>query len=216
MGRVIKLLGDRHRDVQELLPWYVVDRLEPDERAEVEAHLAECEVCRAELAFDRQLDRAVGSLPLDVEQGWAAMQQRLQASPAPARPASRRPAWLSAERWRMRSPTFGWALAAQAALLVVTGALLFQFAPTNARYHALGAAPADTAGNLVVIFDPNLSERAIREILRANGARMVDGPTAADAYVLHVPAKDRPAALGRLRENNDVVLAEPIDASAPR
>ncbi|MEO6378892.1 MAG: hypothetical protein ABIO37_12770, partial [Caulobacteraceae bacterium] len=77
-------------------------------------------------------------------------------------------------------------------------------------------APADTAGNLVVIFRPDVSERTIRTMLRANAARMVDGPTATDAYVLHVPAASRAVVLQKLRKAADVVLAEPIDASAKR
>ena len=75
-----------------------------------------------------------------------------------------------------------------------------------------GAKPTGEAGNLVVIFRPDASEQAIRETLRANGARMVGGPTAADAYVLSVPGAARTLALSRLRGSASVVLAEPVDA----
>ena len=217
MGRIIELLRDPHRNIQELLPWYVTGRLDPAEHAEVKAHLDACEHCQTELAFDRRVNLAIGDVPVDVERSWAAMQLRLQSHrPKPA-PTERLRGWLGlglgGEGWRLRSPTLGWALAAQAGLLVLTGALLLQFSPAP-RYRVLGAAPAGVAGNLVVIFNPDVSERAIRTILRANGARVVDGPTSADAYVLQVPAAGREAALGRLRKSADVVLAEPIDASA--
>ena len=83
-----------------------------------------------------------------------------------------------------------------------------------AAYHALGAAPAPALGNVVVIFRPDTSERELRQTLVANHARLVDGPTAADAYVLHVPAAERAGALTRLRGRADIVLAEPIDSGA--
>jgi len=215
MGRIINLLHDRHWDVQALLPWYAMGRLDAAEQADVAAHLDECAECRAELGFDRRLNQAIGDLPLDVEQSWAAMRRQIEkAEPRPGIGARLR-RWLSRNGSRAWTPAFGWALAAQAGLLLCAGVLLTQYAPSD-RYHTLGAAPADATGNLVVIFRPDVSERTIRTLLRANTARMVDGPTAADAYVLHVPAASRPAVLQSLRKTADVVLAEPIDAGALR
>jgi hypothetical protein len=129
----------------------------------------------------------------------------------------RRKGWLKLKPdvWRMRAPALGWALAAQAGLLVLTGGLLIRYAPTP-TYHALGSPQEKPAGDLLVVFQPTASEAAIRELLRASGARMVDGPTAADAYVLQAPAGRRPAALQTLRASGQVVLAEPIDAPTAR
>ena len=176
MGRIISLLHDRHRDVQALLPWYAMGRLDPAEHADVAAHLDACAECKAELAFDRQLNQAIGETPLDVEQSWAAMRRRLEIE----RP--KRGVGATLRRWLKRdgddakpwAPAFGWALAAQAGLLLCAGVLLTQFAPSNS-YHTLGAAPANTTGNLVVIFRPEVSERVIRTILRANAARLAGG-----------------------------------------
>ena len=44
-------------------------------------------------------------------------------------------------------------------------------------------------------------------------ARIVDGPTTADAYMLHVPKAGLAGALTTLRARADVVLAEPVDAA---
>lgn len=217
MGRIISLLQDPHRDVQALLPWYAMGRLDPAEHAEVTAHLEGCAECREELAFDRQFNRAIGDTPLDVEQSWAAMRRRIQGAAPKRSVGARLREWLGRGRAGSRewSPAFGWALAAQAGLLLCAGALLTQYAAPD-RYHALGAAAANPAGNLVVIFRPEVTERTIRTLLKANAARMVDGPTATDAYVLYVPAASRAAVLQKLRKTGDVVLAEPIDASAKR
>ena len=40
---------DRHEAIRELLPWYLNDTLEADERADVERHLQSCAECRDEL-----------------------------------------------------------------------------------------------------------------------------------------------------------------------
>lgn len=40
---------DRHEAIQELLPWYLNDTLEADERTDVERHLQSCAECRDEL-----------------------------------------------------------------------------------------------------------------------------------------------------------------------
>ncbi|MEO8374128.1 MAG: zf-HC2 domain-containing protein [Sphingomonas bacterium] len=76
MGNIIQLHDDPHGAAQSLLPWYVNGTLDPAEAALVEAHLANCADCRADLDADRALGRQVAGLSLDVEHGWAAMRAR--------------------------------------------------------------------------------------------------------------------------------------------
>ena len=40
-----RLEGDPHQAISELIPWYVNDTLENDERERVAQHIAECPVC---------------------------------------------------------------------------------------------------------------------------------------------------------------------------
>jgi anti-sigma factor RsiW len=208
MASIIRLNLDRHREVQTLLPWYVTDQLDAADRARVEAHLADCAECRAELSLERHLDAGVAGLPLGVEQDWAEFRRRLRA----ASTGRSRAATAVARLWRRlgRRASLGWVLAAQMAAVLVVGALLLPFG-RPAPYRALGTVAPAPVGNVMVIFRPDASERDLRQILRASGARLVGGPTAADAYVLIVPAAERPTALTRLRGDADVVLAEPID-----
>lgn len=203
MSRIFDLQDARHRQVQDLLPWHVNGTLGPAETATVEKHLAECEACREDLETERALRREVARLPLDVEHGWQGMQAKLEGREA-AVPLLRR-----------RVP-LGWALAVQAACLavVVVGALTLLPSPTR-TYTALSAATAPAQGNIVVVFKPDASEAALRSALRQVDARLVDGPTTTDAYVLRVDAARRAEALAQLRANGDVTLAEPIDG-APR
>ena len=76
---VIRFDPEAHAQVQALLPWYVTGRLEADERAEVEAHLAGCDRCNAELVLERQLhaSQAVPEPVADAGPGWARLQRRI-------------------------------------------------------------------------------------------------------------------------------------------
>ena len=76
--------------------------------------------------------------------------------------------------------------------------------------------PPARPGNVVVVFQPDATEAQIRTVLTATGARLVDGPPGADAYVLSVSPSQREKALATLRASHPVVAAEPVDsAGAP-
>ena len=227
-GRIIPLRGEPHERIQSLLPWFVTDRLEADERAEVEAHLSGCPDCRAEERLERRLGAEVAAMPMDVEQSWARLRARLD---RPAAASGRGSgggllaAWRDLGRGLGRSlrggpPWMGWAMAAQAALMVLLlGLVLPHGSPggsADTRYHALAAARSPRPGNVLVMFRPDTPERDLRAVLMADQARVVDGPTAAGAYVLNVSGPRRAAALAVLRHSAGVVMAEPIDpAGAP-
>jgi anti-sigma factor RsiW len=218
-GEVIKLYGDDHEEVELLLPWYVTGRLDPADQARVEGHLAICPECAAEIRSERALARGVAELPVDVGQGWASLRSRVEREAGDQRVKGlggwRDALRLGAERNSRAAPRWvGWAIAAQVAVLAVGGLLIRAPAP-QPGYHALGAAPADRAANAMVIFRPEMTEARMRRLLERIHARLVDGPTAADAYVLHLPPVERAAGLKALRSDPDIEVAEPIDAAAP-
>ncbi len=224
------LRPDPHRELQSLLPWYVVGRLEASERSRVEAHLELCSLCRDELVAERRLASGVAALPtkagLDVEHGWSTV-RRLVERERPSY-ASQLAARLASVSAALRTPFgrirggggrlwMGWALAAQFCVVMGLGAVVLRDArPAAAPYHALSSASVAPAANVAVIFRPETPEKSLREILQASDARLVDGPTVTDAYLLHVPAPSRTIALARLRRRSEVVLAEPIDQDAGR
>lgn len=187
--------------MQELLPWYVTGRLDADEQARVRAHVEACADCQAEVRTEARLEAEVARLPLDVERGWADMRARLAADATPAR------------RFRVPATWLGWGVAA--ALAATIGVISLPRSEPQA-YHALGAAPAAATGNVVVVFLPETTERRMREVLKASEARLVDGPTAANGYVLRVAPAQRTAALATLRADKAVVVAEPLDAGEAR
>ncbi len=213
-GRIIPLHGDHHEEINALLPWYVTGSLDAGETVRVEAHLKTCAQCQADLAAESGLRAALHALPEPetetAEDGWAALRPRLTARP--------RGASFSrlGRQWRQSAPWLRWAVAAQFTLLVA-GAVAWQLnrpAPKAGVYHTLGAAPENAAGNVVVVFRPETTERDLRQTLRDSHARLVDGPTVADAYILHVTPADRDATVTRLRKRGSIVLAEPIDSVA--
>ena len=221
MENTTALSGAEHQEAQSLLPWYVSERLDGSEHARVEAHLAQCPDCRADVVAERRLAVEWASLPMESETSWlrlrglvagddarrarSALSSRLSDMVRDA--VTRRPSWVTG---------LGWGLAAaQGAMLAAIGIAVVT-APAVAPYHTLGAGQAPSVGNAIVIFDPDVSERRLRETLTANHARIVDGPAASGVYVVHVPADERAAILLRMRARPEVALAQPIDPGAIR
>lgn len=202
-----------HRAAQEALPWLANGTLDDAERNRLCAHLRGCARCRDELGLLHALRAAEpGPAPdCDPERAWARLLPRLDAAPTSSPSPAPAAGLLARWRGRLAANDRSWlrrAVAAQACLIAVLAALLLRPGEEPA-YRGLGAAPAVQSG-IVVVFRPDTPERELRRILRASGARLVGGPTAADAYLLN--GGDPAAALRRLRAEPAVVLAEPLVA----
>jgi hypothetical protein len=65
------------------------------------------------------------------------------------------------------------------------------------------------------MFRPGATEAAMRQALDASGARLVDGPTAAGAWLVRIEPAARAQGLERLRRRPDIAMAEPVDAAGP-
>jgi anti-sigma factor RsiW len=213
-GQILRLEPDPHAAVQRLLPWYLTGRLETAEHDAVEAHLAQCPECRAELETERQwqLLQPGHGAQVDVEDGWARMRERLGAGAMPAPAAPRRRGWLPPD---LRVPARAWAAPAllSVGLLAAIGVTLRPQAPAG-EYRAL-AAPAEPGATAVVRFRPDATEAQIRQGLKDSGARLVDGPTVSDAYVVRLPREHYAAALDRLRKAPGVALVEALESASP-
>jgi hypothetical protein len=110
-----------------------------------------------------------------------------------------------------------WAVAASLALAVIVGASLLRDASVPALYRTLGAAGGtDAKGSMIVVFEPATTEADLRRILRKADARLVDGPTRSNAYVLYVPAEQREEAMRALRAERAVVLVERLGPESDR
>jgi hypothetical protein len=234
-GRVFRLDIPVHQAVQELLPWYASAQLSADETRRVHEHLQACAQCRHELEWEHgmhaEATAEADTLPdgIDMERALAKLLPALGPQERPAVPTSagpdadadaaagvadthvsapRRISWWGAKAAN-QSSWLRWAVAAQWLVIVALGALLVHPDETPA-YRVLGAGVA-AGGNMVVVFQPTTSERELRHILQAQNARIVDGPTVTDAWLLNVPTDRHAQILQALRANAAVKLAEPLD-----
>lgn len=202
-------LAEPHHDAEELLPWYLTGQLDGDDLALVEHHLSSCAHCRRQLAVERRMIAEFAQLTPEIDSGWARLRQRVDV------PQRRERLWDSlcgqaAELWQTLSrPAIATLAVAQLAFVVGAGVLLLSLSRPD--YRALGSSPAPAAANAIVMFGPGTTELQMRELLHANGASLVGGPTGSGAYLLRVPAQSRATALGRLRSERHVLMAQPID-----
>lgn len=199
-----------HDEAEELLPWYATGQLDAGERSRLEAHLSDCADCRGQLTIERRIVEQFQALTPEVNSGWARLKRRIEAPVA----TRRRPITeAAAEFWHILTRPAVAALAtAQVAFVAFAATILPSM--TAPAYQALGSAPPPSSANVIVMFRPEATEFDIRGALNATGASLVGGPTPANAYLLHVPEKGRATALAKLRDDDEVTLAEPIDGVA--
>jgi anti-sigma factor RsiW len=220
-GRVIRFDGGAHHPAEELLPWYVNGTLDPDERAEVQAHLDRCSHCRVEVDALRAFrgEYAERERAPDPGPSLARLRARMAEQAAPPRGHASRRAPSQPQGWLAHPGLRGWlpwAFAAQTASIAILCVVLLALGDRPAEYRTLGAAEpaaktASARGNVVVAFEPQLPEAELRRIVRATGARIVDGPTSTHAYVLDVPAPQVADTLTALRGEQGVRLAERLE-----
>jgi anti-sigma factor RsiW len=223
-----------HDEVLALLPTLVNGTLEPDRREELERHLEDCAPCRAELAAERRLSAALATAPpAPAEDLLARTLARIdaeEAERAPARAPRREPAWERIARawnrwWRPLPVPARVLVAVQFALLLVLGGAVLQQPEPEGELRTLsgtaGGAPAAGRGRLLVLFEEDAPAGEVRRLLRAAGASIVDGPSAAGYYAVEVsvgddPAVDLTAAAAALAARPDLVeLASPVPRGAP-
>jgi hypothetical protein len=208
-ARLFSLGGERHRAVEQLLPWYANGTLDQAERAEVEAHVRECARCQGDVRWQQRL-QAAEPLPevdaksdarsdAEADRGWARLRAALDEPRSAARP---------------RAPhRFAWAfVAAPLAFVGVIAAVLV--VQEGAPYRGL-AASSPSAANALVVFSPGTTEAQIRALLRAQHAQVVSGPTSTDAWLVQVPHARLEAAIAAWRTQSAVARAESLEAVAP-
>lgn len=201
-----------HQRAWGLIPWLVNRSATAAERALVAEHVAGCEDCRDELAFQRQLQAQMGDGRVTAAETEAALQRMAslidsEAPTAPqpldtAPPASHPPRWT-----RML-------VAAVVVQAVGLAALLGMISerPRPADYQTLShTEPANPAAVLRLVAAPSVTLGDLQALLARSGAVIVDSSADGAAFGLALrPGTARDAALAALRQAPGVLLAEPI------
>ncbi len=207
-----------HRDIWELLPWYVNGRLGEPDRGRVEAHLRVCGACRDEWAAQRQIyqvisaDTAVEQMPMA---GLNKLRQRIERTavtaaadspPQQARPADGRP--------RRRAAAIAASLVAVTAAVSIPATLHWQaqrhVGPP--AYYTVTAAAAPQAGAVIrAVFAPTVTLSELQSLLDDAHLRIVSGPTEAGVYALAMSGPQSiDWSLRKLRGHDTVRFAESI------
>jgi hypothetical protein len=207
--RVVRIDAAAHKVANVLLPWLVNETLEGDELAFVRRHLDECPDCRREVEWLRELHAAciAGEAMPGASGAFRKLRRELEAR------SEGRDSIARLRRSQRRTPRWWqWALAAEFAVIIVLGGLLLSDTESPALYRTLGAGNAGkpATGSLVVVFDPATSQAEVQRILRSAGARIVDGPTQANAYVLEVPVGQTDRAAQAIKAERAALLIEAL------
>ncbi len=231
--------ADVHQECHLLLPWLVNGTLSERERQGLEAHLAICDSCRAEMAEQAVLRHHVLRDDAVVYAPQASLQKllnRIDASPPEQRVQASTSAsgFAVSQRWRV------------AAVLLSAIAVVFTVSRSGwrvpddrqddrmqPRYSTLTSEPSELSRTPAarVVFAPTTSVARLSELLHRHRARVVAGPTEAGVYTLtFMPSDDQAPAradgavrssgetpmsrvessIDALRREPDVLFVEPV------
>jgi hypothetical protein len=217
-------------EILDWIPWYAEDALAETQRGAVEAHAAQCEECRKELAMLSGGPAPSAAVP-DPEPVFARVLARIEAEgmdDAPIRagsylaPARARSAPLLRDTRRAGRRSLSRLAVAAALVLCVGAAGWFANAMLGSHGDSLyrtASAPeatplAGSAGvQLDVVFRGDVGIERINTDLRALGAVVVAGPSQAGRYRVALPeGSDASAAAAMLRAEGRGVasFAEPL------
>jgi len=152
---------------QQLLAWYVNETLPPDEMADLDKHLQQCEHCRSEVALLKRLRDQVRQEQISGpgELGFSRLQRSIK---------QERKTNIITSLWRQP------ALAAAAVIILVQSALLINLWPEAEPMAPLGVQYEGPV--LQIIFTPDSTVSDIQKLLERVQGSIVDGPSAVGVY----------------------------------
>ena len=229
-------LTSTHRDVWLLLPWMANGRLSNSQREYVQEHVRVCSKCEQELSVQRRICESLET-PDRVTYAPGPSFRKLLERIDEAEPRGRKSAHEPAQQGEaMRPAAFGnkaalWrppGLAWAASFIIMVGltALISTASRwTEPRYATrTDAADASRPGVLHIAFQRDLTIGEVEELLRANGARVVEGPGSTGIFgVATLSAVPRGAVANeemlklasRLRGDPRVRWVEPVEPTRP-
>lgn len=212
---------DRHQQIQLLLPWYVNQSLQHDDRDQVENHIRHCLRCRRELVSICRLAKAItnaSDLDTAAEVSFAGLKAKLPARsvgntslPSPAKMAIRDKLGRYASRTGIR-----YAMAASILLAMLPLGLQILPTQTGNVYYTLSAAKPEQANDreLRVVFAKSASAAEVAAALETIHGLRIGEANSAGALTIRLDtdrgSPEMKEALALLRNRPDVLLAEPV------
>ena len=208
-------IPDTHAEAWALLPFLANGRIQASDREWVEAHVAGCEECRAEIAAQRMMATAMnrGATPetaaTDEQRSfnrlWARIEASESASPASVAASDARPTMRSSRtvRWLAAAVViqgFGLALIGFNALREPSGEIV-----TVADKYPVSRPNAPTVR---IAFAPDASIATINTLLAHQGLSIVAGPGTAGNFTAELSA-DAVASGASANSVADVMLKDP-------
>jgi len=189
-------IPDTHAEAWALLPWLANGRIQASDREWVEAHVAVCAECRAEIAAQRMVattmnrDSSPESNETDEQRSFNRLWARIEASES-ASPAS---VASGAARTSRSSRTVRWLAAA--VIVQGFGLALFGFnalrnsSPTGeiVTVATVPAQPRLNAPAVRIVFAPGASIASINTLLTHQGLTIVGGPGTAGNFTAELSA----------------------------
>ncbi len=195
-----------HREIIELLPWYVNATLKGAERQAVEKHLADCGECMLELEGLKAMkaaaielnEEALAPSPSLLNRALVQIEQYEQVR---ARVKEKRAGFFAAflgliaafsVNWWRPTPFFARVvIVAQLALAVTLGGLLVRQHNRSQTYTTLsgpsGTVAQEAGTRLSLGFSEGVSEEVMRQTIQAIHGKIVAGPSALGLYTVEVP-----------------------------
>jgi len=208
-------IPDTHAEAWALLPWLANGRIQASDREWVEAHVAGCEECRAEVAAQRmvatQINRDVASpesAPTHEQRSFNKLWARIEASESASLKAGGNGSLLPASR---SSRTVRWLAAA--VIVQGFGLALFGFnalRQPGGEIVTVADAPAQrlNAPAVRVVFAPEATIATINTLLTHQGLTIVSGPGTAGNFTAQLSA-DAVAAGASAASVADVISKDP-------
>ena len=206
----------QHQQILLLLPWYLNQSLQHNERQQVKSHLRSCMLCNRELVALRKLAAAVKqSSDLDVaaQASFARLREKLQtADPVRQKPApsNNQPTLVLFKKRANAAPGLSgnsanrpnrflrlsgstvtrFAIAASMLLAMMPLIMQNGRSPATTDYYTLSAAkPESPAGTqLRVVFSKALPDAGIDSLLEKIHGQLVEGPNSVGAYTVRLGA----------------------------
>jgi hypothetical protein len=228
-----------HRELSQLLPWYVNKTLQGAELKEVENHLSVCLTCKREVIQLQKLAQAViqeGTLDSAEQASFSRLKKRLhsgqaldlQSLPQQVRPEQHKASATGNVSQLSNARKQGWtntrpALAMAAALLLSLSVLMPRHVVNDmqqgSNFRTLSDAQPGTvnANEIRVVFAEDVDQQQKNTILeRVHGQFISDNPTAQGVYTVRldrdIATKHLLDVVELLRKDTNVIFVEPAYA----